>query len=194
MKHIFCFFEFIYRLIHFILFYFIFSLTDSCPSCVQFKPELNSFIQKFSSVSKRDLNVGICDVKQNPRTAARFLLMHVPAVYHYKDNELRSLTNHRSLVNLTNYFTSEEWKTTPTSMFGPFSLISYAFLYAFTIGSTFIQFSDYVFSNYPPYLIYSSLGALVLAPLLFLIVALRKDKSMSEQKRKRDVRLNKKRD
>lgn len=102
------------------------SLADWCQSCVAFKPEIQKFSIESPALKKVDnLRIGLVDVAKNPGLTSRFMVFHIPSVYHGKSNIWRILQHHRSCDNLTSYFLNEEWNETQprASYLGPCSIL-----------------------------------------------------------------------
>lgn len=98
------------------------SSADWCQACVTFKSDVKKFADTYES---DDLRVGHINISENPGATSRMMFLRIPAIFHYKNDELRVLENHRSYENLTNYFKNEEWQSIPPrySFVGPFSVM-----------------------------------------------------------------------
>ncbi|KJE90149.1 hypothetical protein CAOG_01497 [Capsaspora owczarzaki ATCC 30864] len=77
---------------------------DWCGYCKRLHPD-------FESLARESIiNVGEVDISKNSALAARFMISALPTVYHIVNGEIRTYTKTRSLNDIRDYITREEWR------------------------------------------------------------------------------------
>jgi thioredoxin 1 len=160
-------------------------MADWCQSCSLFKPELHRFSYESPALEKLGdaFNVGVVNIASNPGLASRFMIFHIPSIYHGQNNSWRLLTHHRSYDNLTNYFIQDEWKDVPPRFpwAGPCSMLGKLLALVGKFGGSMVQGYEHLRQNYPPWVLYAIFALLSILPVFLSVLILREGASDTEK-------------